>query len=93
MKLVHRGELEELFLCQVNADGAVDEQYKKGDILAVLSSKGVKVQRSLERIAKAFLLDDLSDDMFDIDEGGAELKGVTYPESEEEEVTLVEGLK
>lgn len=93
MRLVHKGELEELFLCQVHADGAVSEQYKKDDVLAILSSKGVKVQSSLKKIAKTFLLDDLSDEMFDIDEDGAELKGVTYPGSEEEEITLVETLR
>ncbi len=93
MRLVNKGELEELFLCQVNTDGAVNEQYKKDDVLAILSSKGVKVQSSLKRIAKTFLLDDLSDEMFDIDEDGAELKGVSYPGSEEEEIILVEGLK
>jgi len=93
IELAHKQELEELFVCQITKDGAVNSSYKKDDVIAILASKGVKVQKTLEKIATPYLLDDLDDSMFIIDDEGAELKDVMYPASEEDELIIIEKLQ
>lgn len=93
IEMVHKRELEEIFVVLVEKDGAVNSKYKKGDILAILSSKGTTVKKSLEKLARPYLLDDLPDAMFTQDEEGAELKDVTYPQSEDDEVAMIEMLR
>ena len=92
INLAQKRELEEFFICQITADGAVHSSYKKDDVIAILSSKGIKVQASLEKISRPYLLDDLDDDKFRIDDEGAELKDVLYPASEDDEVLIIEKL-
>ena len=87
--MVHKRELEEIFVVLVEKDAAVHSSYKKGDVLAILASKGEAVKKSLEKLARPILLDDLPDEMFNQDEEGAELKDVTYPESEDDEVAMI----
>ncbi len=91
--MVQKHELEEIFLCQVIEDDAVMKGFRKNDVIAMLSSDGMKVKSKLSALGESLLLDDLDDAMFEIDEEGAALKGVLYPESEEEELKMVELLK
>jgi len=92
IEMVQRQELEEIFLCQVDADNAVMQGFKKGDVIAILSSKGLKAKGRLKTLGECVLLDDLDDEMFEIDDEGAALKGVIYPESEEDELKMIEKL-
>lgn len=89
---VQKQELEEIFLCQVDQDAAVMPHLKKGDVIAIVSSKGETLKADVTALGSALLLDDLDDAMFDIDEEGAALKGVIYPESEEDELEMMERL-
>ena len=91
--MVQKQELEEIFLCQVIEDDAVMKGFRKNDVIAMLSSKGLKIKPKLSAMGECVLLDDLDDAMFEIDDEGAGLKGVLYPESEEEELKMVELLK
>jgi hypothetical protein len=90
--MVQKQEVEEIFLCQIAADGAVLSELKEGDVIAIVSIKGETLKGSLSRLGAHVMLDALSDDMFDIDEDGAALKGVRYPESEEDELKMLESL-
>jgi len=89
---VHKQELEEIFLCQVDQDAAVMPHLRKGDVIAIVSSKTPTLKADVTALGSCALLDDLDDEMFDIDEEGAALKGVIYPESEEDELRMIEAL-
>ena len=91
--MVQNQELEEIFLCQIEYDGAVMKELAKGAVIAIISAKGTTLKTSVTGLGHTVLLDDLPDDMFDIDDDGAALKGVTYPESEEDELKMIELLK
>lgn len=93
IEMVNKQELEEIFLCQVIEDDAVMKGFKNGDVIAMISSKGAKIKPKLSIMGECLLLDDLDDAMFEIDDEGAALKGVFYPESEEDELKMVELLK
>ncbi len=90
--MVQNQELEEIFLCQIDYDGAVMKELQKGAVIAIISIKGNTLKTSVTNLGHIVLLDELSDDMFEIDEDGAALKGVIYPESEEDELKMIEGL-
>lgn len=90
--MVQKQELEEIFLCEVSKDGAVADGFKKGEIIGIVSNKKEGSVAALKSLGECLLLDDLEDDMFDIDEEGAALKGVRYPESEEDELAMLEKL-
>jgi len=92
INMVQKRELEEIFLSQIDVDGAVMQHLKKGAIIAIISTKAVTIPKGVKALGKAVLLDDLDDDMFDIDDEGAALKGVIYPESEDEELSMLETL-
>lgn len=90
--MVQKQMIEEIFLCQVMEDGAVLESFKKGDVIGVVSIKGEKLNSELARLGIHVMLDALEDDMYEIDDEGAALKGVKYPESEEDELAMLESL-
>lgn len=90
--MVQKEELEEIFLCEIIEDNAVAKGFKKDDIIAIVSNKKEGSVAKMKALGQCLLLDDLEDDMFDIDEEGAALKGVRYPESEEDELAMVEKL-
>ncbi|WP_345974863.1 hypothetical protein [Sulfurimonas sp. HSL3-7] len=92
MEMVEKQEIEEMFLCQIDADDAVIKGSRKGEVIGILLIKGVKIRPRLESLGQSVLLDDLDDDMFDIDDEGAALRGVIYPESEEDELQMIERL-
>lgn len=92
IEMVQKQELEEIFLCQIDKDGAVMQQLKKGNVIAVISTKGTTLNSTLTNLGSSVLLDDLADDMFEIDDDGASLKGVIYPESEEDELQMIQQL-
>ena len=92
IEMVQKQELEEIFLCQIVEDGAVMEGFVKDDVLAVVSIKGETLKGAVSRLGRHMLLDDLADDKFDIDDEGAALKGVKYPESEEDELEMLNTL-
>jgi hypothetical protein len=89
---VQKQELEEIFLCQIEKDAAVMPHLKRGDVIAIVSSKTPTLKTEVSALGNVRLLDDLDDDMFDIDDEGAALKGVVYPESEEDELKMIEKL-
>jgi len=89
---VQKGEIEEIFLCQIAEDDAVIKGLKKGDLITIVSIKDNKLKTPLSKLGKNVLLDDLDDSYFDIDDEGAALKGVIYPESEDDELKMLEGL-
>ena len=89
---VQKGEIEEIFLCQLSQNGAVMEHLKEGSVIAIVSIKDKKLKIPLVKFGANVLLDDLDDSYFDIDDEGAALKGVIYPESEEDELKMLEGL-
>lgn len=90
--MVQKQELEEIFLCEIEEDGAVGEGFNKGDIIGIVANEKDKATAKLHKLGQCLLLDDLEDDMFDIDDEGAALKGVRYPESEEDELAMLEKL-
>jgi hypothetical protein len=90
--MVQKQALEEILLCQVVQDGAAMPHLKNGDVIAILSTKGQTLKADVAALGRSALLDDLDDDMFDIDDEGAALKGVHYPESEEDELKMIEKL-
>ena len=90
--LVQKQMIEEIFLCQIAEDGAVLETFKAGDVIGIVSVKGETLKADLARLGAHVMLDALADDMYDIDEDGAALKGVRYPESEEDELAMLESL-
>ncbi len=90
--MVQKEELEEIFLCEVNEDDAVAKGFKKGDIIGIVANKKEGSVAKMKALGQCVLLDDLEDEMFDIDEDGAALKGVNYPESEEDELAMLEKL-
>ncbi len=90
--MVQKQMIEEIFLCQIAKDGAVLEAFKTGDVIGIVSIKGETLKNDLARLGAHVMLDALEDDMYDIDEEGAALKGVTYPESEEDELAMLERL-
>ena len=89
---VQKGEIEEIFLCQISQDGAVMASLKEGSLIAIVSIKDNKLKTPLVKFGQNVLLDDLDDSFFDIDDEGAALKGVIYPESEDDELKMLEGL-
>ena len=89
---VQKGEIEEIFLCQLSEDGAVMDNLKEGSVIAIVSIKDNKLKTPLAKFGVNVLLDDLDDSYFDIDDEGAALKGVIYPESEDDELKMLEGL-
>jgi len=91
--MVQKQMIEEIFLCQIAEDGAVMDGFSKGDVIAIVSIKGETLKGSLAQLGLNVMLDTLDDDKFDIDEEGAALKGVTYPESEEDELAMLEALQ
>lgn len=92
ISMVQKEELEEIFLCEVNEDDAVAKGFKKGDIIGIVANKKEGSVAKMKALGQCVLLDDLEDEMFDIDEDGAALKGVNYPESEEDELAMLEKL-
>ena len=92
IEMVQKQELEEIFLCQIDQDGAVMKQLNRGSIIAIISTKGATLNSALINLGSSVLLDDLPDEMFDVDDEGASLKGVIYPESEEDELKMIERL-
>ena len=90
--MVQKEELEEIFLCEVNEDNAVSKGFKKGDIIGIVANKKEGSVAKMKALGQCVLLDDLEDEMFDIDKDGAALKGVNYPESEEDELAMLEKL-
>jgi len=92
INMVQKQEIEEIFLCQVAVDGAVMESLKVDDVIAIVSIKGETLKNGLKNLASHVMLDALPDTMFDVDEEGAALKGVRYPESEEDELKMLEHL-
>lgn len=90
--MVQKQELEEIFLCEIAEDNAVAKGFKKGDIIGIVANKKEGSVAKLQSFGQCLLLDDLEDDMFDIDEEGAALKGVRYPESEEDELAMLNAL-
>ena len=92
IEMVQKQELEEIFLCQIAQDGAVMKDLKQDEVIAIVSIKGGTLPAVLNNLGTNALLDDLPDTMFDVDEEGAALKGVIYPESEEDELKMIERL-
>ena len=90
--MVQKQMIEEIFLCQIMEDGAVIESFKKGEVIGIVSIKGETLKAELARLGAHVMLDSLSDEMYDMDEDGAALKGVKYPESEEDELAMLESL-
>ena len=90
--MVQQQELEEIFLCEIAEDNAVVEGFHKGDVIGIVANKKEKATAKLHSLGQCLLLDDLEDDMFDIDEEGAALKGVRYPESEDDELEMLNKL-
>lgn len=90
--MVQQQELEEIFLCEIAEDSAVGEGFNKGDVIGIVANKKEKATAKLHSLGQCLLLDDLEDDMFDIDEEGAALKGVRYPESEDDELEMLNKL-
>ena len=90
--MVQKQEIEEIFLCQITVDSAVIDSLKANDVIAIVSIKGETLKSGLKNLAPHVMLDALPDTMFDIDEEGAALKGVKYPESEEDELKMLEHL-
>ena len=90
--MVQKQMIEEIFLCQVMEDGAVIASFKQGDVIGIVSIKGETLKADLARLGAHVLLDALEDDMYEIDDEGAALKGVRYPESEEDELAMLESL-
>lgn len=90
--MVQKQMIEEIFLCQIVEDGAVIASFKAGDVIGIVSVKGETLKSDLARLGAHVMLDALSDDMYDMDEDGAALKGVKYPESEEDELAMLESL-
>jgi len=88
--MVQKQMIEEIFLCQITEDGAVLEAFKTGDVIGIVSIKGGTLKNSLAQLGAHVMLDDLEDDMYDMDDDGAALKGVKYPESEEDELAMLE---
>ena len=92
IEMVQKQELEEIFLCQIDQDDAVMQGFKKDDVIAIISIKGTTLKSSLSNLGRNALLDDLDDSLFEIDDEGAALKGVRYPESEEDELEMLNSL-
>ena len=92
IEMVQKQEIEEIFLCQIELENAVISGLKKDDVIAIVSIKGETLKGRLMKLGLHVLLDDLEDSMFDVDEEGASLKSVKYPESEEDELAMLEGL-
>jgi hypothetical protein len=92
IEMVQKQELEEIFLCQIDQDDAVIPGFKKDDVIAIISIKGTTLKSSLSNLGRNALLDDLDDSLFEIDDEGAALKGVRYPESEEDELEMLNSL-
>ncbi|MDA3947441.1 MAG: hypothetical protein PF439_12250 [Helicobacteraceae bacterium] len=90
--MVEKQELEEIFLCEITEDNAVANGFKKGNKIAIVANKKEAVKGKLQALGQCVLLDDLEDEMFDIDEDGAALKGVRYPESEDDELEMLQSL-
>jgi len=90
--MVQKQMIEEIFLCQIAEDGAVMDAFSKGDVIAIVSIKGETLKADLARLGSNIMLDALEDDKFDMDEDGASLKGVVYPESEEDELGMLASL-
>ena len=90
--MVQKQMIEEIFLCQITENGAVMDELNKEDVIAIVSIKGETLKNALKNLGHYVMLDDLADEKFDIDEEGASLKGVKYPESEEDELKMLEFL-
>jgi len=91
--MVQKQMVEEIFLCQIAVTGAVMQELKEDDVIAIVSIKGETLKGDLARLGAHVMLDDLEDDMYDIDDEGAALRGVKYPESEEDELAMLESLE
>lgn len=90
--MVQKQELEEIFLCEITEENAVAKGFNKGDVIAVVANKKEGSIAKMKLLGQCILLDDLEDEMFDIDEEGAALKGVRYPESEDDELKMLNKL-
>ncbi len=87
--MVQSQELEEIFLCEVTDDEAISEDFSSGDIIAIVANKKEKSVAKFTKLGASVILDDLDDEKFDIDEDGASLKGVRYPENEDDELGML----
>jgi hypothetical protein len=90
--MVQKQMIEEIFLCQITENGAVMDELNKEDVIAIVSIKGETLKGAIAKLGSHVILDALEDDKFEIDEDGAALKGVKYPESEEDELAMLESL-
>ena len=90
--LVENGSLEEFFITQTLEDEVAGHKVGKDKALVFSFSKKEKVLKSLEKITQSFSLDSVDDKYFDEKDEEFTLKGVSYPESQDQEETIINKL-
>ena len=90
--LVEEGSLEELFVAEVKDSHIAGKDVANAKLISFSFSKDEKVLQKLEKVCLSFCLDDVADKYFEQNGDEFILKGVTYPESEEQEEIIINKL-
>jgi len=92
MKLVEEGLLEELFIAEVKDNEIAGKNVKDAKLISFSFSKDKDILEKLETVCQSFSLDEIDDSYFEKNEDEFILKGVNYPESEEQEEMIINKL-
>ena len=90
--LVEEGSLEELFIAEVKEREIAGQEVANAKLVGFSFSKDEKVLQKLEKVCPSFCLDEVDDKYFEQNGDEFILKGVTYPESEEQEEIIINKL-
>jgi len=92
MTLVEEGALEELFIAEVKESEIAGHDVKEAKVISFSFSKDKNILEKLEKICFSFSLDEVDDDYFEKNGEEFILQGITYPESQQQEETIINKL-
>jgi hypothetical protein len=92
MKLVEDGSLEELFIAELKESEVAVENVGDAKLISFSFSKGQRALETLTQVCQSFSLDEVDDSYFERDGDEFILKGVNYPESEQQEEMIINKL-
>ena len=90
--LVECGSLEELFVAEVKDKKIAGKEVANAKAISFSFSKDEATLEKLEKVCQSFSLDEVDDKYFERNDDEFILKGVSYPESEEQEEILINKL-
>ncbi len=92
IELVENASLEELFIAEVKENEIAGKSVGKAKAIGFGFSKDKDALHKLEKVCQSFSLDEVDDKYFEKNGDEFILKGVIYPETEEQEEILINKL-